>query len=443
MSLVDFEDAPFQRIHWKLALGATTGYISDGYTLGVVGIALAGAQVHLSLSPAWLGALGGGSLAGLLVGALFSGPAADRFGRRPIFAYNMLAFVALSLLQLAVSSAPQLLLIRFFLGVILGTDYVVVKALLAEFMPRLSRGRALSLMGIAWALGYGLAYVAGFTLQDTHPDAWRFVLASSAIPALISLPLRLSAPESPLWLALRGRREEAQRVIDTSLGVGYALPPALPANMGRTAAGSPWRELLSPRYRTSTVVASTLYVCLVIPYFAVSTFIPQVMGALHVSGKGSAGLVYILGLMLGSIGGFVVVDWFPRRVFIIGSFALTSVALLICATLSGLPDFIIVLAFVVFSCVLSAAQAQIYVYLPELFATPVRASGLGIAVAVSRLGAAAGTALLPLCVVRYGVHVALQICVAILMIGGFTCYWWAPETRHVRLAAEVLPDAMR
>jgi MFS transporter, putative metabolite transport protein len=443
MSLVDFEDAPFQRTHWKLALGATTGYISDGYTLGVVGIALAGAQVQLSLSPAWLGALGGGSLAGLLVGALFSGPAADRFGRRPIFAYNMLAFVALSLLQLAVSSAPQLLLIRFFLGVILGTDYVVVKALLAEFMPRLSRGRALSLMGIAWALGYGLAYVAGFSLQDTHPDAWRFVLASSAIPALISLPLRLSAPESPLWLALRGRREEAQRVIDTSLGFGYALPPAPPANTRRTAAESPWRELLSPRYRTSTMVASTLYVCLVIPYFAVSTFIPQVMGALHVGGKGSAGLIYILGLMLGSIGGFVVVDWFPRRVFIIGSFALTSVALLICATLSGLPDFIIVLAFVVFSCVLSAAQAQIYVYLPELFATPVRASGLGIAVAVSRLGAAAGTALLPLCVVRYGVHVALQICVAILMIGGLTCYWWAPETRHVRLAAEVLPDAMR
>jgi len=299
-------------------------------------------------------------------------------------------------------------------------------------------------MGIAWALGYGLAYVAGFSLQDTHPDAWRFVLASSAIPALISLPLRLTAPESPLWLALQGRRDEAQRVIELSLGFGYALPNAPPANARqRTAAESRWRELLSPRYRASTLVASTLYVCLVIPYFAVSTFIPQVMGALHVSGKGSAGLIYILGLMLGSIGGFVVVDWFPRRVFIIGSFALTSVALLICATLSGLPDFIIVLAFVVFSCVLSAAQAQIYVYLPELFATPVRASGLGIAVAVSRLGAAAGTALLPLCVVRYGVHAALQICVAILVIGGLTCYRWAPETRHARLAAEVLPDAMR
>jgi putative MFS transporter len=209
VSLVDFEDAPFRWVHWKLAIGATTGYFSDGYTLGVVGIALAGAQSQLALSPGWLGALGSGSLAGLLVGALFCGPAADRLGRRPIFAYNMLAFVVLSLLQLWVRSAAQLLAIRFLLGVVLGADYVVVKALLAEFMPRLTRGRALSSMGVAWALGYALAYVAGFSVQNTHPGAWRVVLASSAIPALISIPLRLSARESPLWLSLRGRREEA------------------------------------------------------------------------------------------------------------------------------------------------------------------------------------------------------------------------------------------
>lgn len=71
--------------------------------------------------------------------------------------------------------------------------------------------------------------------------------------------------------------------------------------------------------------------------------------------------------------------------FVIGSFAVTSVALLL-----GLTNSEVVLSFAVFSCVLSAAQAQIYVYLPELFPTSLRASGLGIAVAVSRLGAAAG-----------------------------------------------------
>ena len=392
-----------------------------------MGIALAGAQSQLALSPGWLGALGSGSLAGLLVGALFCGPAADRLGRRPIFAYNMLAFVVLSLLQLWVRSAAQLLAIRFLLGVVLGTDYVVVKELLAEFMPRLTRGRALSSMGVAWALGYALAYVAGFSVQNTHPGAWRVVLASSAIPALISIPLRLSARESPLWLSLRGRREEAQRVIDTSLGPGFRLPSTPARNIAASG-----RELLSRRYRRSTFVACALYVCLVVPYFAVSTFIPQVMAALNVSGNETAGLIYILGLMVGSVGGLLMVDWFPRRVFIIGSLCGDQRdALLLSAISADLPGFLTVLAFAVFSFVLSAAQAQIYVYLPELFPTSVRASGLGIAVAVSRLGAAAATFLLPLCVARYGVRAALDICIATLLTGGISLlFMGAGDSSH-------------
>ncbi len=430
MIRTDFEDAPFQRAHWRLISGATAGYIADGYTLGVVGIALAGAQAQLNLDAAWLGALGGASLAGLLLGALISGYFADRFGRRPIFAYNMVAFIGLSLLQLGVTSAAQLLLLRFLLGVVLGTDYVVCKALLAEFMPRLNRGRALSLMGLAWATGYTLAYLAGFLLEDTSPDAWRWILASSAVPALLSMPLRLTAPESPLWLSLRGRGEEAQRIVNRCLGGGYELRIA-------AARGPPsprWGQLFSHRHRNATFTAATVFFCLVVPYFAVSTFIPQVMTALHVTGNYFAGLIYILGLLAGSVAGFVMADWFSRRAFVIGSFAITSLALLACAMASGLPTFLVVLAFAVFSCVLSAAQAQVYVYLPELFPTQLRASGLGIAVAVSRLGAAAGTALLPLCVARFGVHVALDICVGVLMLGGVTSYLWAPETRHQRLS---------
>lgn len=386
------------RQHRKLVTGATAGYISDGYTLGVVGIALAAAQAQLQLTPAWLGAIGSSSLAGLFLGALASGWGADRYGRRPIYAYNMVAFVGLSLLQLAVDSATQLLIVRFLIGLVLGTDYVVCKALLAECIPRLSRGRCLSLMGVAWAVGYALAYIVGMY----SGDAWRWALASSALPALISVPLRLGVPESPLWLS---------RVVTGK---------------------SSLRDLFNS-HLTATLVASTLFFCLVVPYFAVSTFIPQVMAALQVTGNTVAGLIYILGLLFGSIGGFLVVDWLPRRLFVIGSFAITSVALLIS---SGAQNSSVVLSFAVFSCVLSAAQAQIYVYLPELFPTSLRASGLGIAVAVSRLGAAAGTFLLPLCVAHLGISVALYVCIATLALGGIVAFRWAPETRRIRLAAQ-------
>lgn len=429
---VNFEDAGFGRAHLKLLLGATVGYVSDGYTLGVVGIALAGASSQLHLSPSMLGALGAGSLAGLLIGALISGSLADRWGRRPIFAYNMVAFVGLSLLQLWVRTPIQLLLVRVLLGVVLGSDYVVVKALLAEIIPRLHRGRSLSFMGVAWAVGYTLAYIAGYLTQGMSPEAWRWVLASSALPAILSLPLRWQASESPLWLLQRGRVEEAALAMERITGKGYSLPrPAA----GRTT--SPYLELWS-HYRTVTFLAATLYVCLVIPYFAVSTFIPQVLAALKVSGNESAGLIYILGLSAGAAAGFVMVDYFPRRVFVIGSFALTAAALIAASSSAALPGYLTVICFAVFSCVLSAAQAQIYVYLPELFPTRVRGSGIGIAVAVSRLGAAAGTWLLPLCVSGYGAQAALLVCAAVLILGGIVCYGFAPETRYSRLAREAI-----
>lgn len=381
--------------------------------------------------------LGGGSLAGLFLGALASGSGADRFGRRPIYAYNMVVFVGLSLLQLWVASPLQLLVIRFLLGLVLGTDYVVCKALLAECVPRLNRGRALSLMGVAWAVGYALAYIVGFILESRSPAAWRWVLASSAVPALISLPLRLGVPESPLWLMLVGRNEQAQQVIERCVGKGYFLPRvSMVQGHSRLDGGvSRWGQLLSSRYRRATLVAAMLFFCLVVPYFAVSTFIPQVMAAMHVTGNEVAGLIYILGLMVGSIAGFTIVDWMPRRMFVIGSFAVTSVALLVSTAVAGLPDSLVVVTFAVFSCVLSAAQAQIYVYLPELFPTTIRASGLGLAVAVSRLGAAAGTSLLPWCVTHFGIHIALYLCTLTLAVGGVVSFLWAPETRHVPLVS--------
>jgi putative MFS transporter len=437
VTLKSFEDIAFQRVHWKLIAGATAGYISDGYGLGVVGIALAAAQPELALTAGWLGAVGASSLAGLFVGALVSGWAADRFGRRPIYAYNMIAFVGLSLLQLGVGSATQLLLVRFLLGLVLGTDYVVCKALLAECIPRLNRGRALSLMGVAWAVGYSLAYIVGMMLEGLGPAAWRWILASSAIPALISLPLRLGVAESPFWLSQMGREAQAQRVIERCFGAGYGITPALPEQAATASRrGGKLRELFASPHRAATLVAATLFFCLVVPYFAVSTFIPQVMAALRVTGNQFAGLIYIIGLTLGSVGGFLVVDWLPRRQFVIGSFAVTSLALLVSTTVSGLSDGLVILSFAVFSCVLSAAQAQIYVYLPELFSTGVRASGLGIAVAVSRLGAAAGTSLLPLCVLHFGVSVALYVCIVTLLLGGIVAYLWAPETRRRSLAQE-------
>jgi putative MFS transporter len=99
-----------------------------------------------------------------------------------------------------------------------------------------------------------------------------------------------------------------------------------------------------------------------------------------------------------------------------------------------LPPALLILLFAVFAGVLSAASNLVYVYLPELFPTDLRASGIGMAIAASRIGSAASTFLLPVIVASFGIKVALAACVAVLAIGAFVCQRWAPETRHLALA---------
>jgi MFS transporter, putative metabolite transport protein len=427
----DFDELPLRRFHLRIAFACTGGVFADGFGIGIIGIALAGASPQLGLGPLWQGALGGASLAGLLVGALLAGPAADRYGRRGIFLANMPLAAACCALQFLVSSAGELLLLRLAIGFLLGTDYVVSKPMLTEFIPRRFRGRVLSVLSVAWAGGYACAYASGFILRDLGTDAWRWMLLSSAIPCLLMAPARLTIPESPLWLLRRGLSERAQRSA-ARLGTDVRLP-VLPNERARPRAA--WRELFAPRWRRHTLVGCCFFTCQVIPYFAVGTFVPQLLAALHLEGAYFGGLVYNAALLAGAIGGVLTIDRMPRRTFLVGSFVLCALSTLLLTVWLAPPRAVTVGLFAVFAGVLSAASNLVYVYLPELFPTDLRASGIGLAIACSRVGSAASTFALPVLLRGYGVHAALGACLAVLCLGAWVCYAWAPETRYLRLAA--------
>jgi MFS transporter, putative metabolite transport protein len=432
--MIDYDETPLRSFHVRIAVASVGGVFSDGFGLGIIGISLGYASSRLALSPVWMGLLGGASLLGLFAGALLTGPAADRFGRRPIYAYNMAVLGALSLLQGFIASAAELLTLRLAIGFLLGTDYVVSKALLTEYIPRRLRGRLLGSLSIAWAAGYACAYVVAFALAGAHPsehaETWRWMLIASAVPCLLVLPLRLTMPESPLWLVTHGRSAAAARVVRNALGADIAPPNVLalaPACRGR------WRQLLSRSWRRRTLVACAFFTCQVVPYFAMGTFVAQVMSAMKLENGHLGGVIYNLALLGGAIAGLLVVDRLSRRSFLIGSFSVTSGAMLILTLWSHVPTWALILLFAIFASVLSAASNLVYVYLPELFPTDLRASGIGLAVAASRIGSAASTFLLPIIVAYYGVRTSLAACVGVLALGALICLRWAPETRGARL----------
>lgn len=418
------EDLPLRPFHVGVAFSGTGGQFSDGFVLGIIGIAVSMAAGPLHLDALWMGLLGAASLAGLFFGSMLAGPVADKYGRRTIFAFDMLLFAVVSAAQYFVTTPTQLLVLRLLLGLILGADYVVSKSLVTEYSPRRYRGRLLSVLAAAWAAGYVGAYLAGFAMRDIGPDAWRIMLAASGVPALLILPFRLIVPESPMWLMKRGRREQALAIIHRKFGPDVALPMASAGSQQHRGA---WSELFSPRWRRNTLVGCVFYTCQVIPYFALGTFAPKVLEALHVMDKFVGGLVYNVLLFAGAVIGLLLIDKLSRRKFLIGTFYLAALGLAVLAFAKFGP-LGTMLAFGVFACILSAAANLEFVYPPELFPTHLRASGVGLAVASSRFGSAISTFLLPVAVQQVGIHAALGVCVAVLLFGGIFCHVMAPET---------------
>lgn len=434
---VSLEDLPLRPFHVGVAFSGTGGQFSDGFVLGIIGIAVSMAAGPLHLDALWMGLLGAASLAGLFFGSMVAGPIADKYGRRTIFAFDMLLFAAVSAAQYFVTSPEQLLVLRLALGLILGADYVVSKSLVTEYSPRRYRGRLLSVLAAAWAAGYVSAYLAGFAMRDIGPDAWRIMLAASGVPALLILPFRLIVPESPLWLIKRGRGDEALAIIRRKFGPEVVLPAPTGTQPQRHGA---WSQLFSPRWRKNTLVGCVFYTCQVIPYFALGTFAPKVLEALHVKDKFVGGLVYNILLLAGAVIGLLLIDKLTRRTFLIGTFYLAALGLAVLAYANFGPVGTMV-AFGLFACILSAAANLEFVYPPELFPTHLRASGVGLAVASSRFGSAISTFLLPLAVLHVGIHAALGACVAVLLFGGVFCHVMAPETGGENLSDVKADDA--
>ncbi len=429
---VAFENAPLTPFHLRVTFAGTGGQFSDGFVLGIIGIALAIATPQLHLNAVWIGILGAASLAGLFAGSLFAGSFVDRFGRRALFNYDMALFAVISVAQFWVTSPTQLLILRLLLGITLGFDYVVSKALVVEYSPLRLRGRLLSWLAIAWALGYACAYVVGYLLKDHGPDIWRVMLLSSAAPAAIVFLFRVRIPESPLWLQRKGRTAEALAIIRDNIGPNIVLNrPAETAQAG--ASGSAITKVFSAQWRKRLFIACFFYMCLVIPYFSLGTFSPMVFASLHIQDKFLAGLIYNVFLLLGTVAGALVVDRISRRAFLLGGFFLSAIVLACLSFGSHLPGTAVVALFAVFALVLSGTNNLCFLYPQELFTTELRATALGFAVAASRIGSAVTTFLFPSIVAIYGGQAAVYLCVVVLAIGGVTCAIWAPETRHASL----------
>lgn len=430
------DDAPVSSFHRRIMVVAMGGPFCDGYLLGVMGVALGLITPALALDTLWTGLTAASVLVGVFIGGAVFGPITDRVGRHLMYVLNLATFVVFSALQFFVTEAWQLLVLRLLIGIAIGADYPIASALTTELVPRRMRGPALSGLVLAWWVGYGVSYWVGWALTGLGDDSWRWMLASGTVPALIFLFMRAGIPESPRWLASRGRMDEAKAVVRKHLCQEVSDEELLAEGRQEKRGGSGLGnlvEIFKRGYTVPVVFCSVFWICQVAPAFAVRSFQPQMLSAFGVGSTYGASAL-ITTIAVAGIGlGLVVVNRIGRRSLLISSFVCINVSLIALAVLPLHWAFVVVALFAAFQFFEAAGSGLQFVYPSELFPTDLRATGVGIATAMSRVGSATSTFLLPIAADDLGVRGTLGIAVAITLVGLVVSYFLAPETKDLGL----------
>lgn len=184
-----YKKAPLMPIHMRVFMAIILGQITCGYALGISGTALSSAARYIQINDLWTGLIGAGALIGL-AGSIVIGRLSDKIGRRKLLMINMYILAGLTLLHLTTSNFLFTFIIRIGIGLMIAIDYTVGNALLTEWLPKGEDSKRQSHLLIYWTLGFIASYVVGTYLTGFGKHTWQIILATGAIPALITAIFR-------------------------------------------------------------------------------------------------------------------------------------------------------------------------------------------------------------------------------------------------------------
>lgn len=428
--LDDVEITPFLK---KMILFASGGPFLDGYVLVIIGVALTQLGPQLNLDAHWSALVGAAALVGLFIGTALGGYVTDIVGRKKMFTIDIIAIAIISIGTMFISTPLQLVVMRFLIGIVIGADYPIATSLVAEFTPRKYRAISMGIIAAAWYVGATAANVVGYLLCDVE-GGWRWMLGSAVIPCIILLIGRWGIPESPRWLARKGRTDEARAIVHKLFGTDVELEP-------EEVIKTRYSKLFEKGYFRRIIFIGTIWVCQVVPMFGLYTFGPQIMSTFGFGHGKEAILGEIIISMFFLIGCIPAMFWLNsmgRRPLLISSFAIMSVALAVLGIFPNANVWIVIGAFGIYAFFSGGPGILQWLYPNELFPTEIRASAVGAAMAFSRIGTVLSTYALPIFMGAYGIGPTMLVGVAITVLGLVVSIFMAPETKGLKLSESSL-----
>jgi putative MFS transporter len=463
---------PSSRTVWTLVVLISLGGVFEFYDLFLTAYVAPGMIDSRLFTPESLGFFGSLELvrvsgfgtfvfctfAGLWVGVVAFGHSADRFGRKAVFTWSLMWYVAATAIMAFQRTGQWIDIWRFVAGIGFGVQLVTVDTYIVELTPLSLRGRAFAVnQCICFSIVPVVALLSRFFVPRAPLgfEGWRWVVLFGTVGAMAVWALRAGMPESPRWLASQGRLEEAERivaelerrVVAEGAGPDRAGGPAETRSLGgppgatraagpgevRPQRGARLAEIFAPAYRGRTLMLSIFNVAQVIGFYGFNSWLPSLLigRGINLAHSLQYALIIALAQPIGPLLGMLFADRIERKTQIVVGLGCMGAAMAAFALVSSAAALIgLGIAFTLAANVMSYAY---HGYQAELFPTRIRSRAVGFAYSWSRLAAAFAGLLVGILLADGGVPAVALFIGAAMAIGMVAIGAFGPPTRGVAL----------
>ena len=445
---------PPSRTIWKVILLISLGGVFEFYDLFSTGYVAPGMMKSGLFTPQSLGFFASlnaikvagygtfvfSTFAGLWVGVVLFSQLPDRFGRRTVFTWSLVWYVACTTVMAFQRSGEMLNVWRFVAGVGFAVQLVTIDTYISELIPGVERGRAFSVNQFITFCVVPVVALLAWLLVPLSPlgiDGWRWVLLAGSVGAVLVWLLVQGIPESPRWLALQGRTDEADGImvaIEERVVAETGKPLPLPALVHAEEIGrGRFVEIFSPQYLKRTLILSVFNMAQVIGFYGFAAWVPTLLIARGITVTHSLEYSFIIAIAnpIGPLLGTLFADRVERKRQIICGLMVMGLAMLAFSQTSS--TVLLIVLGVLFTLAANVMSYAYHNYQSELYPTRIRARAIGFVYSWSRIAAAfAGLAIGYFLSVggvpAVAVFIAIAMVVGIVVIGAF-----GPKTKGISL----------
>ncbi|MFE7423351.1 MFS transporter [Rhodococcus sp. NPDC057529] len=367
---------PFFR---KLWIASGLGWMADSMNVAALGLVLPLILVDLGISRAEGGFIVSATFVGFMLGGILTGRLADILGRRTLLTGNIVLFSLAAVMAGLSQDFWWLLIFRFIQGIGMGGEFPIIGTYLNEMSPTRYRARIVGLTSAFYAYGFALIPLIGMFVVPVV--GWRGLFLALVIPVVVALWARRALPESPVFLARKGRTADAEAALQL-IESGSTEKPAEKGTQEMETGG----KILSVR----TGILVITWILIFYAQYGFGSWLPSAIN----EAVGNAGSSYLLTSLLfsGMVAGYLLGAFWGGRFaplrFLTFAFIEFGIALILFGLSSG------IVFMMVFGWLAAAGYGfttvSAYLYTPRLFDTSVRGTGMGLVTGLGRIGAVVG-----------------------------------------------------